>query len=353
MDLYNHLALDFDIKVALFGSIKEQKTLGFNLDLVNQRVQFDYQYYNSGLYIGRHLLSTIYFKLIRSFRPDVVIAHELGINTLVAITLRRLFGFKLFVTVDDSPEMAKGVRGRRERLRRMVMTHVDGVITVHPEVTSLIEEKYGRKNFRSIFFPIIQDDKCLSDKINNACDLAAEHVKHYDLSNKKIVLFVGRLEKIKNPVWLAERIVEMDIDNVVMVFVGDGSEKAKLRKIADTTKSRNQIIITGALSGKDLYAWYYMADVFVLPSSFEPFGAVVNEALVAGCRVMVSDRVGAGCLVNDANGCIFPLDDGEYFKNKLAMELKGISGIKRHVSLMSRPFESYYNELIKCIRNED
>jgi glycosyltransferase involved in cell wall biosynthesis len=32
----------------------------------------------------------------------------------------------------------------------------------------------------------------------------------------------------------------------------------------------------------------------VLPSEYEPFGVVVNEALLCGCPVVVSDRVGAG-----------------------------------------------------------
>lgn len=353
VDLYNHLASDFDLKVALFGSMKERNTLGFNLDLVNQRAQFDYDYYDKGLYLGRHLLSTIYLSLIKHFRPDILITHELGINTLAAICLKRFFGYRIFTTIDDSPEMAFSVKGRRERLRRYVMRRVDGVITVNPQVTNLFKERYGGDKFKSIFFPIIQDDLLLAERIRKSRDHALGLIKHYHLEDKRIVLFVGRLEKIKNPVWLAERFVEMDIDDTVLVFVGDGSEKAKLKQIAEAAGMGRQIIITGALSGSDLYAWYYLAYIFVLPSSFEPFGAVVNEALVAGCRVMVSDKVGARCLVNDANGCIFPLGDAEYFKNNLIMELQGTSGMKKHVSLMPKTFEEYYNELINSIDNEE
>ena len=48
----------------------------------------------------------------------------------------------------------------------------------------------------------------------------------------------------------------------------------------------------GRLSGADLLDVYSVADVFVLPSRFEPWGLVVNEAMAAGLPVLASERVG-------------------------------------------------------------
>jgi glycosyltransferase involved in cell wall biosynthesis len=57
----------------------------------------------------------------------------------------------------------------------------------------------------------------------------------------------------------------------------------------------------------DLYAG---ADLLLLPSYSEPWGAVVNEALAAGVPVMVSDRAGAASLVEHGrNGFIISPDD--------------------------------------------
>ena len=39
---------------------------------------------------------------------------------------------------------------------------------------------------------------------------------------------------------------------------------------------------------------YVTSDLLVLPSDYEPFGLVVNEAMLCGCPAVVSDRVGAG-----------------------------------------------------------
>jgi glycosyltransferase involved in cell wall biosynthesis len=70
--------------------------------------------------------------------------------------------------------------------------------------------------------------------------------------------------------------------------------------------------------------YYSMADVFVLPSSFEPWGLVVNEALCFGLPVIASDKVGAcGDLVqNGVNGFVYPAGDitalGERLQDLLA-----------------------------------
>jgi len=53
---------------------------------------------------------------------------------------------------------------------------------------------------------------------------------------------------------------------------------------------------------------YIASDVLVLPSDYEPFGLVVNEAMVCGCPAVVSDRVGARYdLVREGvTGSVFP-----------------------------------------------
>ena len=45
--------------------------------------------------------------------------------------------------------------------------------------------------------------------------------------------------------------------------------------------------------------WYRLGSVFALPSSSEPFGAVVNEALLSGIPVVCSDRAGALGLIRE------------------------------------------------------
>src|SRR4029077_8084461 len=49
----------------------------------------------------------------------------------------------------------------------------------------------------------------------------------------------------------------------------------------------------GFVNQSQLPAVYRAADVMVIPSEYEPFGLVVNEAMLCGCAVIASDKVGA------------------------------------------------------------
>ena len=63
------------------------------------------------------------------------------------------------------------------------------------------------------------------------------------------------------------------------------------------------------MEGEELKTRYYLGQVLMLPSVREPFGAVVNEALMAGNYVMVSSIAGSACLVNDSNGEVIDVNN--------------------------------------------
>ena len=56
---------------------------------------------------------------------------------------------------------------------------------------------------------------------------------------------------------------------------------------------------------------YAISDIFVLPSLYEPRGAVINEAMVCGLPVVVTDRCGSiGDVVRENdNALIYPAGD--------------------------------------------
>ncbi len=325
IDLYNRLASSFKIKVLLLANDKERRTLGFNLEYINGLAQFPFSYYDKGFYFGRHLVSSIYYKTIKAFRPDVVFAHELGINTLIAIFLKFFFNYRIIVTIDDSPAMIVRYNKVRSLLRDFVVKRVDAMLVVHPEVKSFMELKY--KSFyhcRFLYFPIIQDEVNLRRKMVHAESKALEILKEYNLELKKIILFVGRFEAVKCPDVLIKVYEKIGLSGCCLVLVGDGSLKDQLKEYIKLHNLDSSVLLPGKLSGELLYAWYRIAHVLVLPSKFEPFGAVVNEALVAGCQVLVSDMVGANSLVDNKNGIIFESENEHDLTKNLKFILESV-----------------------------
>ena len=80
-----------------------------------------------------------------------------------------------------------------------------------------------------------------------------------------------------------------------------------MEKLIQQSGAEEYICFTGRKDGTELRAWYYVSQVFVLPSTFEPFGAVVNEALLAGEYVMVSNVAGSASIVDETNGEIIDI----------------------------------------------
>jgi 1,2-diacylglycerol 3-alpha-glucosyltransferase len=86
-------------------------------------------------------------------------------------------------------------------------------------------------------------------------------------------------------------------------LIGGGPEKAALQALAG---SDAPVEFLDWVSYAELPDHYGQAALFVLPSRFEPWGLVVNEAMAAGLPVLVSDAVGcAPDLVDSANGGVF------------------------------------------------
>jgi glycosyltransferase involved in cell wall biosynthesis len=121
----------------------------------------------------------------------------------------------------------------------------------------------------------------------------ADARSHHHLAEDAIVfLYVGRLEPqkgLQELIGAFRRFSAQEKTLVQLLLVGDGS----LRElIAEASNREAHIRYAGRLFGEALMDVYGLADVFVLPSRFEPWGLVVNEAMAAGLPVIASDRVG-------------------------------------------------------------
>lgn len=122
-------------------------------------------------------------------------------------------------------------------------------------------------------------------------------------------LYVGRIISVKNIELMIKAFLKTfsNRNNVELHIVGGG----ELLDVYQKQYTENNVIFEGPKYGNDLVNAYKLANVFILPSSFEPWGLVVNEAMSAGLPCLVSDQVGAAWdLVEDRNtGYIFKNND--------------------------------------------
>jgi glycosyltransferase involved in cell wall biosynthesis len=133
--------------------------------------------------------------------------------------------------------------------------------------------------------------------------------KQYGLAeDTPVILWVGRMIPRKRLDDLFSAIVMLGrATDVQVVIVGSGPEEEALRGMQKRMMLDN-VHFVGPKSQKDLPGFYRMADVFVYPSSDEPFGAVIPEAMTFGLPIVTTDVVGgsADFLIDGQNGFIVP-----------------------------------------------
>ncbi len=111
----------------------------------------------------------------------------------------------------------------------------------------------------------------------------------------EVVAFFGKLIPKKDPAILLEAWSLLPPDRrrrIRILYVGDGELKESLRGRAEALGAVT--IFAGFINQSQLTDYYLTADVAILPSRRmgETWGLVVNEALLAGCGVVVSEAVG-------------------------------------------------------------
>lgn len=126
-----------------------------------------------------------------------------------------------------------------------------------------------------------------------------------------VVLYAGKLIPRKRPLDLLEAYARVAADHpAAIVFVGEGSERPRLEAAAARHRL-SQVTITGFVNVSEIGRYYAAADVLVLPSSHEPWGLVLNEAMCFGLPLIASDAVGAApdLVPGNQNGFVYPAGD--------------------------------------------
>lgn len=340
-DFHNSLARDgFEI-VYLASEYKSyckgvESQLDFNPIIINKAKN---TWYFSGL-----------LNLIRDRNPRVVISIEYSLLTFQLWLIKVLLGYKyrLVTRCDDSYEMLEHPLTRIHKgASKLLSRLVDDVILCDKRTFGYYREKYGK----GIYFPIVSDDSIFRKELKDSLPIACRFREEYSLLEKKVILFVGRLVQVKNIELLFDALNLAKIEDSVVVIVGDGPLRNVLQEKAKKCFSR--VVFTGTEYGLYVKAWYSIADIFVLPSFQEPFGAVVPESLMSGCYSLVSIAAGSAPLVQQGKtGDVFSPYSAQELAEKLLFAINDVSypvhnGFRP--SLMPRSFNEYYQELIQIL----
>ncbi|WP_456087844.1 TIGR04157 family glycosyltransferase [Parabacteroides sp.] len=193
---------------------------------------------------------------------------------------------------------------------------VDRVVCLSEFTFSLLNEMYGIScdKLVRIYNGLKDEKKILSVEARNLLK------KRYDFScEEKIILFVGRLDAIKGIEMLIRSFGELlqKNKNYRLVVIGEGNFSFCLSCCGTYW---NKVVFTGRLDKEQLYDFYQIADVGVIPSMHEQCSYVAIEMMMFGLPLVVSKMTGLKEMVqNGRSGYTFDMEEYcEKVKNELA-----------------------------------
>jgi glycosyltransferase involved in cell wall biosynthesis len=155
----------------------------------------------------------------------------------------------------------------------------------------------GRDWFRSCGYPeetIFPYAYIVEKPLNQEARLAP--------TEKFEITFIGQLIRRKGLDIALRALKELPDSGWRLTVVGDGKDAGELRKLTETLALTSQVRFLSALPSSEALDHLLYSDLLVLPSRFDGWGAVVNEALMRGVRVVSSDRCGAKDLLLGSAG---------------------------------------------------
>ena len=171
--------------------------------------------------------------------------------------------------------------------------------------------KYGVSDDRIFYYPVEPDYRQIEDL--PAPTITAVRNRFGLAEGRRRMVFSGRLAEAKRPELLIDAfsVIADSRPQWDVVMMGDGPMRSELERRVPTSL-RQRILWTGFIDDQAVVNGVYRScDVLVLPSDYEPWALVVNEAAAAGLAIVASDVVGAAAeLVRDGvNGFCFPAGD--------------------------------------------
>lgn len=235
----------------------------------------------------------------------------------------KIAGSRLLFRADTN---ARGDRGSLRKLARRAFLErlypaLDAIFAIGPDNLRHYEE-HGVPRAKLYDAPYAVDLAFFEKIAAELKPRRAELREDFGLpQSRPVVLFAGVLRNVKAVDALVRAMVRLP--DTHLAIAGSGPEHDSLRALAEKL-APGRVHFLGFLNQKELAKAYMSADVFCLPSRFEPWGLVVNEAIALGTPVVVTDICGVATDVRSANaGLVVPPDSPERLAHALSSALEG------------------------------
>lgn len=239
--------------------------------------------------------------LLERLHPDVIQIHDLGIymSYLVSKWAKR-HQIRCVLIQGNYETTQKPILKQMELcfnavVGRSVLNNVDAIGCKTVDASNYVARYCNKKTQLT---PIGLDVDRFAD-----CNEGDRFRQEHGLYNKKVLLYIGKLEQRRNPLFLLQMMLEMPED-YVLVLVGDGPQAKDVESFVKDNNMKN-VLILGKKRQEELPAIYAFADLFLLASDYEIYGMVILESMYFGTPVISTSTAGGKTIIeNEVDGIV-------------------------------------------------
>lgn len=290
-------------------SEKRRNTIGnvdYNLHQYSYKILFNKNIEEINLFLKIIKL----LKQILKLKPDVLILPGWNdVSYWFILFYCKAFGIKVGIDIDTT-EADRKRNFFKENLKKIFL-NLCNIALPKGSKSSYYLEKLGMKKESIFITPFTSDNDFISKKYLEFSDKKGKRKVSIGITKKYNMLYVGRFDKEKNVKIIIEAFhMALNIENKTkewgIILVGDGYLTGEIKTLVNKFNLNDYVFFCGGKAWRDVYEFYALSDVFILPSISEPWGLVVNEAMLCGLPVIISDKAGSIDLVKSGgNGFIF------------------------------------------------
>jgi glycosyltransferase involved in cell wall biosynthesis len=261
------------------------------------------------------LINSGLWKLVRAGNCDAVITQT-GYNYLsywILLAAAKTSGTPVIFVTDASSRRPFDVKKWKSFLKPLVVPRIFGLNEIIAPGSAAGYELFrgmGIPEDRIVLAPFVVDNGWWTREAAKV-DRRAVRERWGIPESSPVILFCAKLQPWKRPFDLLRAFAAAAVPEAHLVFAGDGPQRAELQAETSSSGLSGRVHFLGFANQTQLPDIYGASDLMVLPSEYEPFGVVVNEAMLCGCPAAVSDRVGArtDLIAEGQTGYIFPCGD--------------------------------------------
>lgn len=241
-----------------------------------------------------------------------------------------------------------------------VFNQCDECWAVNKEVARIYHEDYGYKKMPRVMnnatnMVPVDDPKEADWYINQKYKLK---------SNEKVFLFVGRINTLKNILFIVDALKEVKEKRpnlkFRMFFVGSGLDEDKLRHQIEKNNLQSEIIMCGKITDrKELSYYYHRADLFLFPSVYDASSIVQIEAASQSTpTIFLKNTATASTVTDNVNGFLSDYSVSAYsdkiievVENKKLCQMVSRNAFRDLYKNWDDTVNEVYNEYLEKIKN--